>query len=94
MALGAFSLVLLFTMKVWPEAPAWFVHAGRRGGGRMVANAVVILGATTLTSIVRDARPADWAVVVVVLGLPLFLVAQAAVDSRPPAVKSTSASID
>ncbi len=92
---GAFTLVLLITMKVWPaDSPAWLFNSGRRRGGRMIANAVVLFSAITLTSMTRGARPADWSVVVVGLGLPLFLAAQAAIDWRPNAVKSTSASVD
>lgn len=52
----------------------------------MVANGVVIFTALTLTTLIRESRPDDWSVLAVGLILPLFYVAQIAIDWRPQPV--------
>jgi hypothetical protein len=49
----------------------------------MIANAAVIVTALTLTGALRESLPEVWPVVAVGLVLPLFYVAQMAIDWRP-----------
>jgi hypothetical protein len=49
----------------------------------MLANAAVIFTALTVTGMLRESMPEVWPVVVVGLVLPLFYVAQLAIDWRP-----------
>lgn len=79
------SLVTLYVASVvWPinDSPRWWSSLGGRRGGRMLANAAVIFTAVTLTNMLRESRQDNWPVVAVGVGLPLFLVAQIAIDWR------------
>jgi hypothetical protein len=49
----------------------------------MLANAAVIFTALTLTTVLRASMPDDWPVLAVGLVLPLFSVAQIAIDWGP-----------
>lgn len=80
----ATSMLALYIASVaWPiaDSPRWQI--GRRRGGRVLANAAVIFTTLTLTGALRESLPEAWPVVVVGLVLPLFYVAQLAIDWRP-----------
>ena len=63
--------------------PTRWSRSGRRRGRRMLANAAVIFTALTLTTVLRASMPDDWPVLAVGLVLPLFSVAQIAIDWGP-----------
>jgi hypothetical protein len=83
---AAVSLLTLYVASVaWPNvSPRWW--SGRRRGGRMIANGVLIFTALTLTSVLRESRPDDYSVLAIGLILPLVFVAQVAIDWRPQPV--------
>lgn len=80
---AASLLTLYFASVAWPltDSPRW--QSGRRRGVWMLANAAVIFTALTLTGMLRESMSEVWPVVVIGLVLPLFYVAQLAIDWRP-----------